>query len=130
VNKEFPELQKLLQLRGRSAPGDEYFEEFLDEFHRRQRQDLLKRSARSLLLERLTVWFREMGSVRWVYAAGAAYVAVLALFVMWPKGGAAQEDLTPASRQMELIPEEDRLNIPPFEPGQQGGTEPGATREF
>ena len=61
MNREFQELQELLEERGRSIPGDDYFEGFLADFHRRQRQDLMKRSARSLFLERMGVWLREMG---------------------------------------------------------------------
>ena len=58
MNKEFQELQELLEERGQGVPADEYFEGFLSDFHRRQRQDLMKRSARSLLLERMGVWLR------------------------------------------------------------------------
>jgi hypothetical protein len=129
VNKEFPELQKLLQLRGQVAPKDEYFEDFLQEFHRRQRQDLMRRSARSLFLERLSVWFREMGSARWALGAAVGYAALMVLLFAWPKGAPGNEGLAPASRQME-IPEEERVNIPPFDPAQPEVANPGAAREF
>ena len=82
MDKEFPELQKLLNQRGQEAPEDEYFEEFLEEFHRRQREDLLRRSARSLFFERLTVWLREMGPAKWAYAVGGAYALLMLGFVL------------------------------------------------
>lgn len=130
MNKEFPELQKLLQLRGQSGPGEEYFEEFLDEFHRRQREDLMRRSARSLFLERFTVWFREMGSARWAYAAGGAYALLMVLFFVWPKEAPKNENLAPASRQMEIVPEAERLDMPEFDPASGTAIPSGSAREF
>ena len=128
MSKEFPELQKLLQLRGQAGPADEYFEEFLQEFHRRQRQDLMKRSARSLFLERLTVWFREMGSARWLYVGGAAYAAVMVLFFAWPKETPGNESLSPASQQLPL-PGADR-DVLQFDSGKPKEIEPASVREF
>ena len=113
MSKEFPELQKLLQLRGQSGPTDEYFEEFLDEFHRRQREDLMKRSARSLFMERVSVWLREMGTAKWIYGAGAAYALVMVGFFAWPKKAPATEMLQPAS--MEFPKEEKVIHLEPVQ---------------
>ena len=87
MNNEPTELQNLLRLKRYEHPTDEYFEEFLQEFHRRQREDVLKRSARSLFLERFSVWFKELGMAKWAYGAGVAYAALMIGFVAWPKGG-------------------------------------------
>lgn len=84
MKKDLPDIEKLLEMRGQSVPADEYFEVFLSDFHRRQREDLLKRSARSLLLERLGVWFREMGKLRWIYAAVGACLLIAAGSLVWP----------------------------------------------
>src|SRR5690606_31478091 len=43
---------KLLRLKRYESPPEGYFTSFLEEFHRRQREDVLKRSSRSLFLER------------------------------------------------------------------------------
>ena len=86
MNNELTEIQNLLRLKRYEHPSDEYFEEFVDEFHRRQREDLLKRSARSLFLERLSVWFKELGMAKWAYGAGVAYAALMIGFVAWPRG--------------------------------------------
>jgi hypothetical protein len=87
VNTESTEVQDLLRLKRYEQPSDEYFEEFVDAFHRRQREDLLKCSARSLFVERLSVWLREMGIAKWAYGAGLAYAALMVGFLMWPQGG-------------------------------------------
>ena len=97
MSKEIPEIRKLLEMRGESAPADDYFESFLAEFHLRQRQDLMKRSARSLLCERAGVWFRELGRTKWMYGAGAAYALIMVGFFAWPKGSSVKEGVEPVS---------------------------------
>ena len=106
VNNESTEVQDLLRLKRYEQPSDEYFEEFVDEFHRRQREDLVKRSARSLFMERLSVWFKELGMAKWAYGAGVAYAALMVGFMAWPRGGAegptAAPDL-PGDRTLEHV---------------------------
>ena len=112
-------------MRAQGSPGDEYFEEFLEEFHRRQRQDLMKRSGRSLFVERVTVWLREMGSVKWFYGAGVAYALVMVGFFAWPKQTPTNELLQPAS--MEFPKEEKVLQL---EPSRREEEEPSKPAEF
>lgn len=97
MNKEFPEIQELLAMRRQSVPADEYFEEFLSDFHHRQRQDLMKRSARSLLMERVGVWLRETGGAKWIYCAGTAYALVIVGLLNWPEKTTGKEVIEPAS---------------------------------
>jgi hypothetical protein len=90
LNSQFPEVQKLLRLKRYEQPSEEYFEEFLDEFHRRQREDLMRTSSRRLFAERLAVWFRELGMAKWAYGAGLAYATLMVGFLMWPRGGSEE----------------------------------------
>ncbi len=91
MKKDLPDIEELLEMRGQSVPADEYFEVFLSNFHRRQREELLKRSARSLLLERLGVWFRELGRVKWIYGVIGGCLLVAAAVLIWPGGGTSAE---------------------------------------
>jgi hypothetical protein len=50
-------LQKLLKLKKLETPGKEYFDGFLEEFHRYQQAEILRRASR---WEPLHAWFREM----------------------------------------------------------------------
>jgi hypothetical protein len=95
VNNEPTEVRDLLRLKRYEQPSDEYFEDFVGEFHRRQREDLLKRSARSLLAERVSVWLREMGVAKWAYGAGLAYAVLMLGFFMWPRGGTEYQAKSP-----------------------------------
>jgi len=95
-NENFKEVQELIALKRHEQPDDAYFEEFLDEFHRRQRQDLLQRSSRSLFFERMGTWFTGMNKWNLVLGGGAAYAAVMLGFFLMPKGDAPAPELDTA----------------------------------
>lgn len=81
------DLQRLIRLKRYETPGEAYYESFLAEFKERQRAELLRGSARGLLLERIGVWFDEMGGARrWVPAGALAATAIgLGLYFVLPE---------------------------------------------
>lgn len=78
------ELQDLISLKKYEQPEEGYFDDFLVEFQQRQRSEMLKTSARGLLIERAKTWFSEFGAMRWVIGAGAAYAAVALVLNVLP----------------------------------------------
>ena len=86
--------------------------------------------TRLTILERLTVWFREMGSVRWAYAAGGAYALLMVLFFVWPKGTPSDDSLMPASQQQSLAPGAEPLNVLEFDPVAKEPEVPASQQEF
>ena len=85
-NQDFQSVQQLIALKRHEQPDDAYFEELLEEFHRRQRQELLQRSSRSLFAERVGTWFAGTSKWNYVMGAGAAYATVFfAAMFFWPK---------------------------------------------
>jgi hypothetical protein len=81
------DLKKLLQLKRLETPGNEYFDHFLDEFHRYQRSQILVRSSFRDRLMTVIENFTEAFSPR--FMAGSTAFATLALagflFVTYPQ---------------------------------------------
>ena len=70
------QLQKLIRIKRFEQPAPGYFDRALIEFHRRQREELLRRSATSIWWERLT-------SNLWNFRVPSyAYGAVFGVFVV------------------------------------------------
>ena len=69
--------RRIIRLKRYEQPPEGYYEDFLKEFHRRQRAELLKPSLSTLLLERLEAMIPEL-RVPAAAFAGAAAVAVIA----------------------------------------------------
>lgn len=78
-----PELARLLSLKRHEQPPDDFVDDFLVEFHRRQRADLLKVSAWQLFKDRVAAachQVRWLAQPRWAYGIGAAYALVMVGF--------------------------------------------------
>lgn len=71
------DIHKLLRLKRYEHPTPDYFERFLDEFHQRQRAELLRQPTWSLLWERLVNAFPEFHVPRVAYAGVAAAAVIL-----------------------------------------------------
>lgn len=76
------EVQRLIRLKRYESPGDEYFKSFMEEFKDRQRAELLHRSARSLLAERVSMWFSEYNGSKWLLPVGATAALVAGGFYL------------------------------------------------
>jgi len=76
------QLSALLRLKRYEQPPPGYFDKLLQDVHRRQRADMLKRPAWKLWLERVETFFSEhsIGCRTYAGAATAVVVAGLAIF--------------------------------------------------
>lgn len=88
VMKDSEDIQRLIRLKKYETPGDEYFQTFMENFKDRQRGELLHRSARGLLFERVTMWFDEIHGPRWLVPVGATAAAAIAfgIYTTRPEG--------------------------------------------
>ena len=128
---DFEDVQKLIRLKRHERPPDDYFDDFLMEFQRRQRSELLNRSARSLFFERVATYFSGFGKPGWVYGAGAAYAVAMLVFFAIPRN--QEQAKAPASpEQVNMISPlltEDPVQLVPT-PSLRDGREAASSRYY
>jgi hypothetical protein len=73
------DVQRLIRLKRFETPGEDYYEGFLESFKERQRSELLRGSARGLLLERFGMWLEQCGGARCFVPAGAIAATAIGL---------------------------------------------------
>jgi hypothetical protein len=72
------QVQQLLRLKRFEQPPPGYFDRALEEFHRRQRAEILRRSAFQIWVERLSSSFGNFRVPAWAYASAFSVFAVVA----------------------------------------------------
>jgi hypothetical protein len=95
-------IRDLLAQRRHEGPPPEYWQEFLQEFHRSQQQQTHQKSAFARWASSLSQRFAELGSTKWAYACGLAYAAVTAAFLLTPRDAAPQA-LSPTPVNYETV---------------------------
>ena len=80
-------VHKLLRLKRYEMPSSDYFERFMDEFHRRQRAELISRPTLHLLFERFMNAFPEFHVPRMAYATVAAMAVALSGIILFNQQG-------------------------------------------
>ena len=75
------QLQALLRLKRHEQPPAGYFENLLDRVHRRQREELLRRSAWQIAFDRVRAFFAPL-QMDWRHAGAMAAVLVVGIFAI------------------------------------------------
>ena len=75
------QLQALLRLKRHEQPPAGYFENLLDRVHRRQREEMLRRSAWQIALDRVHAFFAPL-QMDWRHAGAMAAVLVVGIFAI------------------------------------------------
>ena len=78
------QLQRLLRLKRHELPSEDFMPRFLEKFQRRQRTELVQRSAVSILWERFQAFVDGWRRPSVVWSAIAAYAVILFLMKTWP----------------------------------------------
>jgi hypothetical protein len=78
-------LQALLRLKRHEQPPEGFAEEFLEKFQRRQRTELVRRSALSILWERSQAWLDGLRRPAVIWSAAGIYAAVLITLWLVPR---------------------------------------------
>jgi hypothetical protein len=93
VTPTVEQIGSLLALKREERPEEGYWQDFLCEFHHRQREEAVKSRTLSGMWERTTDWFSELGGAKWLYGAGLAYLLLFSALVITPGG----QEKTPGS---------------------------------
>ncbi len=112
---EDTDIQKLLRLKRYEKPPEGYFDDFLIEFQRRQRTELLRVPLHEILWERVTSWLDSVRVPTMAYAAilvlGAGATGIILTGLDGPAGSGAiavAEPLPPTPMTFSQDP-----NLPP-----------------
>jgi len=103
-------MHRVIRLKRYEQPPEGYFDDFLRDFHRRQRAELLKPSLRTILLERLSSMLSEL-HVPTMAFAGAAAVAVIASIAI-----ISNPAQSPAPRALAASYQQTPVTIPKMQP--------------
>ena len=88
---EFDEIQKLIRLKRHERPPEGFVDDFIASFKERQRSEMLHRSARGLLWERMTTYFSEVLNPRWAWATATVAAVTLLGISLRPHVGVGPE---------------------------------------
>ena len=78
---EFEAIRKLMRLKRHETPGEGFTEDFLKEFHRRQRDVTQRQSGLDRFLQMLGDKFESFLNPKFGLAAAAAVIALVAVFL-------------------------------------------------
>jgi hypothetical protein len=103
-------MHRVIRLKRYERPPEGYFDDFVRDFHRRQRAELLKPSLRTILLDRLSSMLSEL-HVPTMAFAGAAAVAVIASIAI-----ISHPAQSPAPRAFAASYQQTPVTIPKMQP--------------
>jgi hypothetical protein len=125
VKPSVEQIENLLALKRHERPEEGYWQDFLCEFHQRQREQAAKKSGIADFVGRISAWFADLGPSKWAYGAGLAYATATVVFFLTPKGVDVQH--APASPvNFQVVPMEpaveqlDQLDLSPSTQGSVG----------
>ncbi len=111
---EFEDIQRLIRLKRFEQPEEGFTENFLQQFHQRQRAELLKQSSVELLLERVTTWWNHLLVPKWSLATAALAVCALSAWMLSQPAEKASAALTaaPVAQDKPFVPKLDLSEFP------------------
>ncbi|MGD9417904.1 MAG: hypothetical protein Q7R22_003110 [Verrucomicrobiota bacterium JB025] len=99
------QIENLLALKRDERPEEGYWQDFLCEFHHRQREEATAKSGLANLTDRISTWLSDLGPSKWAYGAGLAYATVTVAFFLTPRGAEIHNGpTTPVNYQVVPAP--------------------------
>jgi hypothetical protein len=125
VKPSVEQLENLLALKRYERPEEGYWQDFLCEFHQRQRQQATEKSGLMGFFSGLSTWFADLGPSKLAYGAGLAYATATVVFFLTPRGvdvetaptAPVNYQVVPAAPPVEQL---DQLDLSPSTQGSVG----------
>ncbi|MGH8048296.1 MAG: hypothetical protein ACREKL_13725 [Chthoniobacterales bacterium] len=102
MSEELSEIQKLIRLKRYEKPREDYFEDFLLEFQRRQRGEMLQRPVWQIAWERANLWLEGFRVPALAYASIVAVALGVAGIMINSPGGANKHSVAAADSSVTL----------------------------
>ena len=81
-------------MKRHELPPEGYMEDFLREYHHRRMDESVRGHQGGSVWEKFRGWFGENGVAKWVYGAGLAYAAIVAMVLIIPRN-ASVDSISP-----------------------------------
>ncbi len=121
------QIGELLALRRDVRPEAGYWQDFLCEFHQKQREEAVRSSGIAGLFGRVSAWFADIGPTKWGYGAGLAYATVTMAFILPPSrvikegtSGIPVSYQVPSAMVIPPIQQLNQLDLSPLTQGMTG----------
>ncbi|GAA5480878.1 hypothetical protein [Haloferula sargassicola] len=98
------QLSDLLALKRHERPPQGYVEDCLREFHARRAAESRRAPAGRGWWEKVSEWFVERSVARWVYGAGVAYAAIVAVVFLLPREQATDAIRPQPAGNLKVLP--------------------------
>lgn len=103
-------MHRIIRLKRYERPPEGYFDDFLREFHRRQRAELLRPSLGALIMERINAVLSEIRVPAMAYAGAGAIAVVATVMILRQPGVSDQPRVFAASYSQPPV------TVPSFQP--------------
>jgi hypothetical protein len=125
VKPSVEQLENLLALKRYERPEEGYWQDFLCEFHQRQRQQADVKSGLVGIFSGISTWLADLGPSKWAYGAGLAYATATVVFFLAPRSVEVETaptapvnyQVVPAAPPVEQL---DQLDLSPSTQGSVG----------
>jgi len=115
-----------LALKRDERPEQGYWQDFLCEFHHRQRKQAVAQSGLRAAFSHFSGWLSHLGPSKWAYSAGVAYAAFTIGFLLAPRSSElANPAISPVNYQVvptsnPPLQQLDQLDLSPSTQGNPG----------
>jgi hypothetical protein len=128
VKPTVEQLENLLALKRHERPDEGYWQDFLCEFHHRQRERAAVQTGFAGLMSRLSAWFTDLSPAKWAYGAGLAYASIAAFMLLSTKpvekemapAAPVNYQVVPGSPSPMTVEQLDELDLSPTTQGSAG----------